>query len=39
MDIFKQFLETQKIPYTHSGIIASSIAMDKEISKKNFFEK
>ena len=22
-------LETQKIPYTHSGIIASSIAMDK----------
>ena len=26
-------LETQKIPYTHSGIIASSIAMDKEISK------
>ena len=27
-------LETQKIPYTHSGVIASSIAMDKEISKK-----
>jgi D-alanine-D-alanine ligase len=26
-------LETQKIPYTHSGVIASSIAMDKEISK------
>ena len=29
-------LEIQKIPYTHSGIIASSIAMDKEISKKIF---
>ena len=27
-------LETQKIPYTHSGVLASSIAMDKEISKK-----
>ena len=29
-------LEAQKIPYTHSGVIASSIAMDKEISKKIF---
>jgi len=29
-------LEKQKIPYTHSGVIASSIAMDKEISKKIF---
>ena len=29
-------LESQKIPYTHSGILASSIAMDKEISKKIF---
>ena len=29
-------LETQKIPYTHSGVISSSIAMDKEISKKIF---
>ena len=27
-------LESLKIPYTHSGVIASSIAMDKEISKK-----
>ena len=34
MDIFKLFLERFKIPYTHSGVIASSIAMDKEISKK-----
>ena len=31
-------LETQKIPYTHSGIVASAIAMDKEISKKIFIK-
>jgi len=31
-------LETQKIPYTHSGVIASSTAMDKEISKKIFIK-
>ena len=31
-------LETQKVPYTHSGVIASSIAMDKEISKKIFIK-
>jgi len=31
-------LETQKIPYTHSGVITSSIAMDKEISKKIFIK-
>jgi len=31
-------LETKKIPYTHSGIIASSIAMDKVISKKIFIK-
>ena len=31
-------LETQKIPYTHSGVIASSIAMDKEISKEIFIK-
>ena len=29
-------LERFKIPYTHSGVISSSIAMDKEISKKIF---
>ena len=29
-------LEKFDIPYTHSGVIASSIAMDKEISKKIF---
>ena len=32
-------LEFHKIKYTHSGIIASSIAMDKEISKKIFIKK
>ena len=31
-------LETQKIPYTHSGALASSIAMDKEVSKKIFLK-
>ena len=31
-------LETQKIAYTHSGVIASSVAMDKEISKKIFIK-
>jgi D-alanine-D-alanine ligase len=31
-------LETQKIPYTHSGVISSSIAMDKIISKEIFIQ-
>ena len=31
-------LERFKIPYTHSGVIASSISMDKEISKKIFIK-
>ena len=31
-------LDNFKIPYTHSGAIASSIAMDKEISKKLFIK-
>ena len=31
-------LEAQKIPYTHSGVIASSIAIDKEISKNIFIK-
>ena len=34
----QSILETQKIPYTHSGILASSIAMDKELSKKIFLK-
>ena len=29
-------LESEKIKYTHSGVLASSIAIDKEISKKIF---
>lgn len=31
-------LETAKVKYTHSGVIASYIAMDKEISKKIFLK-
>ncbi len=31
-------LESQKIKYTHSGVLASAIAMDKEISKKIFLD-
>ena len=31
-------LERLNIPFTHSGVIASSIAMDKEISKKIFIK-
>jgi D-alanine-D-alanine ligase len=31
-------LEGFKIPYTHSGVIASSIAMDKAVSKKIFIK-
>ena len=38
MDTYKQSLETIGIPYTHSGVIASAKAMDKEISKKIFLK-
>ena len=31
-------LESQSVDYTHSGVLASSIAMDKEISKKIFIK-
>ena len=31
-------LEGFKIPYTHSGVVASSLAMNKEISKKIFIK-
>ena len=31
-------LETTKIPYTHSGVISSAIAMNKELSKKIFIK-
>ena len=38
-DGFIQFiLESLKIPYTHSGILSSSLAMDKKMSK-NLFKK
>ena len=32
----QSILESEKIKYTHSGVLASSIAIDKEISKKVF---
>ena len=31
-------LETTNVPYTHSGVIPSAIAMDKELSKKIFIK-
>ena len=31
-------LETTGVPYTHSGVIPSAIAMDKELSKKIFIK-
>ena len=34
----QSILERFNIPYTHSGVVASSIAMDKEISKKLFIK-
>ena len=32
----QSILESEKIKYTHSGVLASAIAIDKEISKKIF---
>jgi len=34
----QSILENIGVPYTHSGIIASALAMDKEISKKLFIK-
>ena len=34
----QSILETTGIPYTHSGVISSAIAMDKELSKKIFIK-
>ncbi len=34
----QSILETIEIPYTHSGVISSAKAMDKEISKKLFLK-
>ena len=31
-------LESTKIPYTHSGVISSALAMDKDMSKKVFIK-
>ena len=31
-------LESQKIKYTHSGVLSSSLAMDKDLSKKIFIK-
>ncbi len=31
-------LESEKVKYTHSGVLSSSLAMDKEISKKIFIK-
>ena len=34
----QSILETMGTPYTHSGIVSSAMAMDKEISKKIFIK-
>ena len=34
----QSILETTNIPYTHSGVISSALAMDKEMSKKIFLK-
>ena len=34
----QSILENEKIKYTHSGVIASSLAIDKEVSKKIFIK-
>ena len=34
----QSILESEKIKYTHSGVLSSSIAIDKEISKKIFLK-
>ena len=34
----QSILETEKIKYTHSGVLSSSIAIDKEISKNIFIK-
>jgi len=35
----QSILENEKIKYTHSGVLSSFMAMDKEISKKIFIKK
>ena len=37
--VIQGLLETLKVPYTHSGVSASSIAMNKSLSKKIFLSQ
>ncbi len=32
-------LEAENVKYTHSGILSSSLAIDKELSKKNLYKE
>ena len=34
----QSILESLKIPYTHSGVLSSSLAMDKELSRLIFIK-
>ena len=34
----QSILESLKIPYTHSGVLSSSLAMDKELSRLLFIK-
>ena len=34
----QSILETEKVNYTHSGVLSSSLAMDKDLSKKIFIK-
>ena len=34
----QSILESEKVKYTHSGVLSSSIAIDKELSKKIFIK-
>ena len=34
----QSILESEKVKYTHSGVLSSSLAIDKEISKKLFIK-
>ena len=36
MDLSQSILESLKIPYTHSGVFSSGLAMDKELSRLIF---
>ena len=36
--VVQKILESLKIPYTHSGVYSSSLAMNKELSKKVFIK-